>query len=121
MLKGFEELTDELSEYERCVLVPLFVSGFSKKRGKENAITNKQIVSTLAPKGYKVSDVRVRKIVNHIRKNNLVEGLIATSAGYYISTDPAEVADYIESLAGRENEIRRIRKQFEKYLNQIRI
>lgn len=117
-LKGFEEITDDLSDYERYTLVDVFVRGFQKKIGKERAVTNRQIVKSLKGK-YKISDTRVRKIVNYIRTHNLLPGLIATSKGYYISQDITELKDYIQSLMGRENEIRRVRKSMVDYLKQI--
>lgn len=117
-LKGFEQITDELTDYERYTLVDVFVRGFAKKIGKGKAVTNRQIVQSLKGK-YKVSDVRVRKIINYIRTHNLIPGLIATSKGYYITQDITELKDYIQSLMSRENEIRRVRKSIADYLKQI--
>ena len=44
MIKGFENETAPLSDYEQSLL-PLFIQGFTTKLGKKNAITNKQICS----------------------------------------------------------------------------
>lgn len=117
-LEGFEEVTEELNEYELS-LVPKFVRGFSSKTGKQKAITNRKIVELMKIGGAEVSEPRVRKIINYIRNHNLVQGLIATSNGYYVSKDVEEVRKYISSLAGRENEIRRIKEGMMKYLNTI--
>lgn len=115
MLNGFEFYTSDLSDYEKDVLLPLFVSGFRDKVGREKAVTNKEIIAKLKPKGFKISDARVRKLINHIRNHNLVPGLIATSEGYYVSRDQSEVNRYIESLAGREKAIARIKRGFQEY------
>lgn len=106
MIKGFDQETQPLNDYEMGVLLPLLVRGLRTKIGRENAVTNKHIVNTL--KGsYKLNDARVRKIINHIRTNDLIPGLIATSEGYFIAQSEAEL--YEESLKGREDAIRAVR------------
>ena len=71
MIKGFDQETQPLNDYEMGVLLPLLVRGLRTKIGRENAVTNKHIVNTL--KGsYKLNDARVRKIINHIRTNDLI-------------------------------------------------
>ena len=103
MIKGFDQETQPLNDYEMGVLLPLLVRGLRTKIGRENAVTNKHIVSSL--KGsYKLNDARVRKIINHIRTNDLIPGLIATSA-----QSEAELLEYEESLKGREDAIRAVR------------
>lgn len=119
MLPGFERYTSDLTDYEKDVLLPLFIHGFAGKIGREKAVTNKEIISKLKPRGFKISDARVRKLINHIRNNNLIPGLIATSEGYYISRDQSEVNKYIESLAGREKAIARIKRGFQEYVKTL--
>lgn len=90
MIKGFDQETQPLNDYEMGVLLPLLVRGLRTKIGRENAVTNKHIVSSL--KGsYKLNDARVRKIINHIRTNDLIPGLIANSDGYFIAQSEAEL------------------------------
>lgn len=113
MIKGFEDETQPLTEYEEATLLPVFVKGLVTKVGKENSITNKEIVAKLKP-NYKVNDTRVRKLINHIRINGLVSGLIATSDGYYIATSETELAEYEQSLLGRESAIRAVRLSIHK-------
>lgn len=115
MLKGFEKETSELNEYEINVLVPAFIEGFKGHYGLKNSITNKTITQRMKGKFKGVTDVRVRKVINYLRITGLVPGLIATSSGYYISTCPDEVAKYILSLQGRENEIRLVKNVFIQY------
>lgn len=108
MIKGFDRETQPLTEYELGVLLPLLIEGLQTKLGRENAVTNKHIVNAL--KGaYKLNEARVRKIINHIRTNDLVPGLIATSEGYFIATTETELLEYEESLKGREDAIREVR------------
>jgi hypothetical protein len=118
MLVGFEEHTQELTDFEKN-LIPVFLKGFATKHGKDNSVTNRQIVQKLKSAYPKISEVRVRKIINHIRKNNLIPGLVADSRGYYVTHDPEEVKRYIHSLAGRESEIRKVRECFYEYLSRL--
>jgi hypothetical protein len=105
MINNFEDYTHELSDYELKTLVPIIVKGLLTKVGKENAITNNQIVPKLKGKGYKVSSSRIRKIVHYIRVAGLIPCLIATSKGYYISNDKEEIKEYIDSLHQRADSI----------------
>ena len=52
------------------------------------------------PFGVKVDGPRIRKIINHIRLNGLVPGLMATSEGYYIATTPEELDEYMKACLG---------------------
>lgn len=109
MIKNFENETQPLTDYETGVLLPLLVRGLRTKIGHNSAVTNKQIVGRL--KGsYKISEARVRKIINHIRTNDLIPGLIATSDGYFIAEAESELLEYEESLKGREDAIREVRQ-----------
>jgi len=119
MLNGFSEQTKPLSDYEKNSLVPRIVTGMRKIVGRERAITNAEIVARLKKEGYKLSEARVRKIINYIRVNGIIERLIATSEGYYIANTDQEVRDYIESLKGREEAIRAVRRRLEGQLQPI--
>ena len=117
---NFEEYTHDLTEYELS-LVPKFVNSFQSKTGKDNAVTSKVIEEKMFAAGHKVSGPRIRKIVNYIRNMGLVQGLVASSSGYYITTDKKEVEDYIESLEGREGAIRVVREGMEAYLRRLKL
>jgi hypothetical protein len=115
-INGFEILTAELSHYEQEVLLPKIVAGLATKKGKELAITNKKICKGMKERGMTITEVRVRKLVNYIRTHDLLPGLIATSAGYYVTEDPVELAKYIDSLRQRKNEIGRVEESMKSYL-----
>jgi hypothetical protein len=118
MIAGFEEQTEPLSEYETSQLLPLITSGLKSKQGAASAITNKAICTALRSRGLKISEARVRKIINHIRKHDLIPCLIATSKGYYITHDRAELETYIQSLKSREDAIRQVRHSMQGWLSQ---
>lgn len=65
MLKGFDEETQPLTEYEEEVLLPVILRGLRAKVGKDNAVTNRTIAMKLTVAGYeKLNGARVRKVIN---------------------------------------------------------
>jgi hypothetical protein len=119
MTEGFEEITAKLTEEEQD-LVPIFMKGFIYHTGKEKAITAKEIEQNLRDRGFgELTGPRVRKIINFIRMNNLVPGLLASYDGYWVSEDPIEISSYIESLRGRISAISAIKTQTENYLQTL--
>ena len=110
MINGFQEQTEPLTEYEEVTLLPQLVRGLQTKVGKAMSVTNKAIIDGMNRNlGLKITDARVRKLINHIRVHDLVPCLIATSNGYYIAESEAELREYEESLLGRESAIRQVR------------
>lgn len=115
MIKGFEQQTCELSDYEINTLLKPIKRGLETKIGKSKSITNAEIINAMKFHGYKISSVRLRKIINYIRVNDIVPLLIANGKdGYYIATEKKEVLDYIESLKQREKAISDMRLAIEK-------
>lgn len=124
MIQGFTEQTEPLTEYEEQTLLPQLVRGLRTKIGRAMSVTNKAIIDGMKRNlGLSISDARVRKLINHIRNNDLVPCLIATSQGYYIAESEQELKDYEDSLLGREEAIRSVRLSIQrqrkrKYSNQ---
>lgn len=116
MILGFEEETFELTDYETNVLTPVFVEILENRKGKKHSITSTRIIEIFKARDIKIDQARIRKIIHHIRVKALVKNLMATSKGYYIAENEAEMRIYIESLRQREDSIREIRKSL---LNQI--
>ena len=109
MLKGFYEHTAPLTDIERYRLVPALVNILKTAKGKRRAVTNNDIATILKDEGRRPSGARIRKLINHIRNNDLIIGLIATSSGYYIASCEEELIEYKESLRGREEAIKAVR------------
>ncbi len=118
MITNFEEITDDLTDDEKK-LIPGFVAAFKKRIGKENAITSTEIIQRYAAINIYLSAPRVRAIIHWLRDGWLVPGLVATSVGYYVSTDPEEVNEYINSLKQRNRSVQEIITRMEQYLKQI--
>lgn len=109
MKKRLKKETRPLTNYDYNVLLPILIKGLKMKKGKMNAVTNRQIVHGLQSHGLKVSHRDVSTLINHIRTNDLVVGLMATSTGYYTTDSEQDFMDYEQSLLGREKEIRKVR------------
>jgi hypothetical protein len=96
------------------------VACFEKHVGEENAITGREIISKMTAKGYEISGMRIRKIVNVIRRHNLVPCLVSSAKGYFVSDNVEHVSDCIESLQRREDAIRVVREALMVQRDQMR-
>lgn len=105
MIQEFEEQTHELTIYERQEILPKIVKRMKTKIGKEKAVTNRRVVRAFKDHGYKLTEPRFRKIIQHIRVNGLIQGLISTGRGYHIATKKSEIQRYVKSLDERINAI----------------
>ena len=121
MITLFEEITYELTEYEKSDLLPVVVRGLRNKHGKENAITNKKICEALTSAGYKVNGPRLRKIIHHIRVEQLIVGLCCNSKGYYVTDSLEELSRYVESLAQRIRSQQAIHNSMKKCMEKIEL
>lgn len=105
MINGFDKETAPLSDAELDA-VPTIVSALKQAYGKENALFNQQLCAMVPG----LTSARLRKIINYIRTNKLVQCVIASSKGYYVAETEQEMKDYEESLLGREMAIREVRQ-----------
>jgi len=101
MITGFEYYTKELTYYEKTELLPVIVRGIQSNVGEANAITNKAAVEILKGKGLAVDGPRFRKLIHVIRVSGMVEGIVASSKGYYIAETDEQWSNYIKSLGER--------------------
>lgn len=101
MIHGFEQQTAPLNDYEREVLLPVIVRGLLKRVGKSNRVTSTAIVVGMKKAGYRLDGPRLRKIINHIRSNDIIVGLVSDGKGYYVATTASEIDECIASLQGR--------------------
>lgn len=121
MIKTFEEHTVELSPEEQKY-VHVIVQRFNTKKGKEFIVTADAIIEGLKTHfEVEFKESRVRKMIQYIRLNNLVVGLIATSKGYFVAESIEEIEDWINSLRSRENAIRSIREIAERQIEIMKI
>ncbi len=120
MIKNFEQVTATLNQDEKK-LVPVIVKRFIDKQGKQNIVTNQEIIQGIKKHfGIELSQPRVRKIIQYIRLNNLLTGLIATQSGYYYTTNANEIREWIQSMKQREAAIRASYEIAEQHLRIMR-
>lgn len=117
MISGFEHETEHLSQYEIEMVVPALVNGLKKRIGPRYAIRNKTMCQFLRERGFeRISEVRVRKCINYIRRNGMVPHLVANSRGYYVAESVADVERYAQSLKERATAILEMRSALVKQL-----
>jgi len=103
MKKKDSLLQEELNDFELKCIDPI-VKGLSNKIGKENAVSNTYIIDKMNTFGYSgLTPPRVRKIINHIRNNNLLMCVCANSRGYFLPKNMRELDDYMETMEKRIN------------------
>lgn len=115
MLKGFGTETKPLTEDEVDLLEPL-MQGFNSHKGEDNAIKAKDIISGMRALGKdadfkplaRFSGARLRKLVNHIRREGLIVELVSTSKGYWVETDREKIKDCIISMHQRAQAIQAV-------------
>jgi len=119
MVTNFEEYTAPLTADEHR-LAEYIMAGFERRTIK-NPILSRDIMAgvnaRIAEWGVKtkLTEARLRKIVNHIRVNSL-QPLIATTRGYYLSDDHDEIRRQIQSLRDRRDAIEAAARGLEEFL-----
>jgi len=109
MITNFEEITQDLRDTEK-ELLPILINGLKNKTGKGQAVTGSIIIKAFEDnKGVKLTDARLRKMINVIRINNLIPCLCSSKKGYYIAVNQEEIKDYIQSLDERISAIQAVR------------
>ena len=109
-----EKTSSSLSKYDQNVLLPILMKGLEMKKGKENAVTGKGIVYGLRNAGLRIDERRVCRLINHMRTNDLVVGLMASNRGYYITSNEEELIDYEKNLMNREVALRKVRMSMQR-------
>ena len=117
MVLGHEEETYELTP-EEFNLAKTLIKHF-KGRKKDNPVKANEIVDGVN-RVYKLekkfTDVRLRKIVNFYRCNQVLP-IISSSKGYYVTDDHDEIKNMVKSLNNRANSILKSAKGLEVFLN----
>lgn len=106
MLKGFEDITYELTEHEMKTIVPILIHGFTAMCQTGKAYTNTHIRDTLKRRyQFDIAESRLREMISYISQERQHEFgtyyLAASSAGYFMTNDAELILKHAESLAGR--------------------
>lgn len=127
MVTNFEQYTHELTEIEEKVILPWIIEAWSRKNYGEVLTQRQQIqginAMAIREKLYKPSSrnkplksfyiltgPRFRKIIHHIRVKNLISKgfLLASSKGYYLSTDQREIDKFVKSCYERASSFKEV-------------
>lgn len=112
MLQGFEEITKDLNDFEINKVIHLIALGISTKIGKDKAISSSKICAAINNRkdldGYKLTPVKLRKIMQAIRLSGKIMYLCSNSKGYYVAASSNELDDCIESLEQRVSQQQRV-------------
>lgn len=118
MVTGFEEFSYEMTPFEKEHILPFMIESWGKvevgtevsmkamiKTANKHCATNNIIRTKGKGKGkvYTTDGPRMRKVIHHIRKYDLVPKLIATSKGYFKTDQDEEVKKFIQSCRERAN------------------
>ena len=109
MKNKLKKTPSNLSNYEQNVLLPIFINALKEKKEKENAVTCKQMVEALQRHGLKLNERNVGRIINYIRLNDLIVGLMASREGYYTTNNEQELMSYEKRLLKYEASLREMR------------
>jgi len=118
MIKGFEDFTDDLSDYERDTVIDALreVLLSTERFGSSGAITNSMIKEFLEIRSIKTSAPRIRHMIHILRVSDAVPRLVATSNGYYMSNKKEELEDYKQSLDDRLRSIYQVRRAIKRQI-----
>ena len=103
-----------LSVYEQNVLLPVLMKGLVAKRDRKSAVTAKEITERLTKHGLKISENGVFRIINYIRTNDLVVGLVAGANGYYVASNKTDLLKYEKRLKSHEDSLKKLRKSIKR-------
>lgn len=128
MIKNFEALTAELTPEERKACKYLYLI-LKDQKGRDKALTNNVISDRLALAGVYAKGAKLRKMIHVAVASGVIEGLCASSQGYFIAESMQDLYDYYQSLADRITHIQtRLKavardiskaKAYQKHLNHI--
>ena len=120
MIQNFEKETHDLTK-EELRYVQSLRDFLMRYVGADNAVKNRQILIYFK-NTFQINlgtEARVRKLINHIRRNEIFN-LAASSKGYYIENDVNKLQQYVKGLYDRANAIKAVADVSTKYIQQQR-
>lgn len=125
MIENFEDITEDLTEEEKKY-IPWILKGLIKKVGPDQAVKTDAICRGLNALNEQkqfaacvMNPARLRKCINHIRRNGLLNFVIGTSKGYYVTGDHAVVLKEIRSLDQRSEAIKAVADSMRMHLSAL--
>ena len=101
MIKGFELDTKPLSDEELKIAEVMRQAFNTYPKGAKHKKKAYYFIEKLKTLNFKVSEPRFRKLIQHLRVNDLTIGLCSDGSGYWIAETAEELTDTIMSLRDR--------------------
>lgn len=79
--------------------------------------TSGELIFELEKLGYKLSPIRFRAIIHHIRVNE-IKIILGGRGGYWVSDDPEEIFNYCQRLDGRADSIKEASSSIRRMIRQ---
>ena len=114
MKNNLKKESQGFSNYDLNVLLPILKKGLATKKGKANAVNGKQIIEGLRSHGLKINNRSLVGLINYIRTNDLIVGLMSSSNGYYTTNSEREFIGYEHRLFSREASLKKVRLSIER-------
>ncbi len=119
MLTDYQEITEDLNDFELKEVLPLVIKGFKTRMkkgqiGKSNSVTSATICRGVNRKleimiqKYTLQPVKLRKMIGVIRQMNYIPALCSCSSGYYVAETMSELDSCIQSLEERIRQQNRV-------------
>ena len=113
----------ELTNHESTVLLPLVVQILQHRETKQKVFSNTKIRNVLKEFGEDISDAQIRKLVFHIRNNDIIDLLIANQDGYYVANSIDDVNVWIDrhkaKMKAMECTLTSIENQFKRGIDKM--
>ena len=118
MIENFEKITKRLTNRE-VSQIPKVVK-LLKCIKKKSPMKEQELLELINGRinDFNINGVKLRQIINYIRSNSLLS-VIATSKGYYSSSDVVEIEKQILSLQNRIDRLECAKKGMQEILNKI--
>ena len=115
MITNFESITADLNKDEMLQLSTVVETLKNIRIPTKASVIVDFLRVPMWLNGVKFTDVKLRKYANYIRSNGLLP-LIATSDGYFVTSDTEKIEKQIKSLEQRANSIMKCADGMRKFI-----
>ena len=106
-----------LSELELTRLVPMISQLLEQATSIRQAVNERDMMLYLAQKGHYANIDRMRRIIAHIRINNIVPYIVSSPRGYYVADNHIQVMEQVTRLRTESDRTRIEANALEEQLN----
>lgn len=104
MKKRFTQHSDRMTNADMSAVKPM-IQILKNRNIPKHRIRNWQIINKMEIIGEKVNEPSVRRIIQFIRNNSMLNFVVASQKGYYVSKDFNVALAYIQNIRKRGYEM----------------